>query len=184
MKFAISRFAGHPTTRVLTLCRAGVADLPALWQLQQQVMACLPDPALFVPTPEQELAAQLEHGFLLLVRDQRQIAGYICVEYCGASPRNYAADMGLSAAQLPLWANLDTVLVHPDYRGNGLQRLLLGLAEQRLAPAIRGLGCTVSPHNPHSLHNFLACGYQPVCRKEKYGGFDRLVLRKDLPPRK
>ena len=182
MKFAISRFRGRPTTRVLTLCPAGKADLPALWQLQKEIVACLPDPALFVATPEAELAAQLEHGFLLQLRDQGQIAGYVCVEYCGASPRSYAADMGLDLCQQPFWANLDTVLVHPDYRGNGLQRLLLGLAEQRLDPAIRGLGCTVSPHNPHSLDNFLACGYQPVCRKEKYGGFDRLVLAKPLRP--
>lgn len=167
---------------MLTLCPAGKADLPALWQLQKEIVACLPDPALFVATPEAELAAQLEHGFLLQLRDQGQIAGYVCVEYCGASPRSYAADMGLDLSQQPFWANLDTVLVHPDYRGNGLQRLLLGLAEQRLDPAIRGLGCTVSPHNPHSLDNFLACGYQPVCRKEKYGGFDRLVLAKPLRP--
>lgn len=40
----------------------------------------------------------------------------------------------------------------------------------------------MSPTNPHSLDNFLACGYQPLCRKEKYGGFDRLVLAKPLRP--
>lgn len=97
-------------------------------------MACLPDPALFVATPEAELAAQLEHGFLLQLRDQGQIAGYVCVEYCGASPRQLRRRHGAGSFPAAFWANLDTVLVHPDYRGNGLQRLLLGLAEQRLDP--------------------------------------------------
>ena len=33
--------------------------------------------------------------------------------------------MGIPEAEWEYWANADSVIVHPDWRGNGLQRILL-----------------------------------------------------------
>ena len=77
-------------------------------------------------------------------------------------------------------ANADSAIVHPDYRGNGLQRKLLEAALTRLRPGIVGIGATVSPENQYSLNNALASGFEIVCRREMYGGYDRYLLAKRL----
>ena len=38
--------------------------------------------------------------------------------------------------------------------------------------------CTVSPENQYSLNNALASGFEIVCRREMYGGYDRYLLAK------
>ena len=54
------------------------------------------------------------------------------------------------------WANADSAVVHPDWRGNGLQRKLLEAALPLVRPGIVGIGATVSPENQYSLNNALA----------------------------
>ena len=94
------------------------------------------------------------------------------------SPINYAAFMGIPREEWDGWANADSAIVHPDYRGNGLQRKLLEVALTLLRPGIVGIGATVSPENQYSLNNALASGFEIVCRREMYGGYDRYLLAK------
>lgn len=180
MEFIITRRGGIPCRETLPARLCTPEDIPALWVLEQQVLAALPDPTLFMPTLPEELAAQLKAGFILAVWDGEEAAAYVSVEYCRSSPRSYGRDAGAPDSELDAWANLDTVLVRPDLRGNGLQQALLTAAERFLAPGIRALGATVSPDNLHSRRNFEQCGWQVVCQKEKYGGVQRLVLQKRL----
>ena len=72
----------------------------------------------------------------------------------------------------------NSAIVHPDYRGNGLQRKLLEAALGLLRPGIVGIGATVSPENQYSLNNALASGFEIICRREMYGGYDRYLLKK------
>ena len=76
------------------------------------------------------------------------------------------------------WANADSAIVHPDWRGNGLQRKLLEAALPLLRPGIVGIGATVSPENQYSLNNALASGFTIAARREMYGGYDRYLLKK------
>ena len=80
----------------------------------------------------------------------------------------------------PFWANADSAVVHPDWRGNGLQRKLLEAALPLLRPGIVGIGATVSPENQYSLNNALACGFTIAARREMYGGYDRYLLEKRI----
>ena len=73
-----------------------------------------------------------------------------------------------------------STVVHPDWRGNGLQRHMLEAALPLLPESITHLGATVSPANPYSLSNALACGFTIRARREMYGGFDRYLLAKEL----
>ena len=86
--------------------------------------------------------------------------------------------MGIPRPAWDGWANADSVIVHPDYRGNGLQRKLLETALTRLRPGIVGIGATVSPENQYSLNNALASGFTIAARREMYGGYDRYLLKK------
>ena len=88
--------------------------------------------------------------------------------------------MGIPEAEWEHWANADSVIVHPDWRGNGLQRKLLEAALPLVRPGIVGIGATVSPENQYSLNNALACGFVIADRREMYGGYDRYLLKKML----
>ncbi len=66
---------------------------------------------------------------------------------CGRSAENYAAFLGVPQSQWQHWANADSAVVHPDWRGNGLQRAMLEAALPLLPPQITHLGATVSPDN-------------------------------------
>ena len=102
------------------------------------------------------------------------------VHLCGQSSENYAAFLGAPQSQWQHWANADSAVVHPDWRGNGLQRRMLEAALPLLPESITHLGATVSPANPYSLSNALACGFTIRARREMYGGFDRYLLAKEL----
>ena len=89
----------------------------------------------------------------------------------------------------PLWASREksgtagptpTAPSSTPTTGNGLQRKLLEAALTRLRPGIVGIGATVSPENQYSLNNALASGFEIVCRREMYGGYDRYLLAKAL----
>ena len=80
-----------------------------------------------------------------------------------------------------LWANADSAVVCPDWRGNGLYSAACWKAAlTALLAGASHLGATVSPANPYSLSNALACGFTIRARREMYGGFDRYLLAKEL----
>lgn len=108
------------------------------------------------------------------------MAAYLILRYCGQTEENYAAYFDLPPEEWDRWANADSAVVHPDYRGNGLQRKMLEAALPLLRPGIVGLGATVSPANAYSLNNALASGFAIVCRRAMYGGHDRYLLKKKL----
>ena len=95
-------------------------------------------------------------------------------------PDNYAAFLGVPPEEWCHWGNADSAVVHPDFRGNGLQRAMLEAALPLLPAEITHLGATVCPDNPYSLRNARAGGFEIRARREMYGGFDRYLLVKEL----
>ena len=110
--------------------------------------------------------------------DGARLGAYFILRYCGQSEHNYAAFLGVPKSEWDHWANADSAIVHPDWRGNGLQRKLLEAALPLLRPGIVGIGATVSPENQYSLNNALASGFTIAARREMYGGYDRYLLKK------
>lgn len=77
-----------------------------------------------------------------------------------------------------LSANYKICLVHPDYRGHGLQQLLGRRLEELARAEGIGLLCsTVSPHNPASVRSLEHLGYQRNSTLTKYG-FERVLYNK------
>ena len=109
-----------------------------------------------------------------------RLGGYLIVRFCGRSAHNYAAFMDVPRTEWEHWANADSAIVHADFRGNGLQRLMLEAALPLFPKKITHIGATVSPQNQYSLHNALASGFAIVSRREMYGGHDRYLLAKEL----
>lgn len=89
---------------------------------------------------------------------------------------NLGYEIGLDDEQLARVIHMDTAAVHPDFRGRGLQRRMMGQAQRQLPGRI--LLCTIHPDNRYSLQNALALGYRIEKRIDRYDS-QRYVLRKD-----
>jgi hypothetical protein len=75
------------------------------------------------------------------------------------SRENYGADIGLLPEELPKVAHRKTMAVHPDYRGNGLQRKMNpAQIELMRSASFRHACCTVSPKNSYSIPNHIDYG--------------------------
>lgn len=120
-------------------------------------------------------------GYLALNAETDEIAGVFMVTFPGNSKGNLGNDIGLSKEQLPLCAHMDSAAVLPKYRGNHLQCRLMQTAEKELAAlGYRYLLCTVHPDNRFSKGNALRQGYQVMKTTEKYGGYLRDILMKEI----
>lgn len=180
MELLLHKVCGRPASRTMTLRAAGPEDAAAFYALQNEVRAAMPHPEQFVPDTLENIARCLKEDLCIGGWDGGRLGAYFILRYCGQDAHNYAAFMGIPREEWDGWANADSAIVHPDYRGNGLQRKLLEAALTRLRPGIVGIGATVSPENQYSLNNALASGFEIVCRREMYGGYDRYLLAKAL----
>ena len=180
MDYFLQKVCGKPARQAVTLRRCTPAEASAVFALQNEVRAAMPHPEQFVPDTQENITAYLAHDLCLGVFDGERLGAYFILRYCGQDAHNYAAFMGIPREEWDGWANADSAIVHPDYRGNGLQRKLLEAALTRLRPGIVGIGATVSPENQYSLNNALACGFTIAARREMYGGYDRYLLEKRI----
>ena len=180
MELLLNKVCGQPAALPVAVRRCGPADAAEFYALQNEVRAAMPRPELFVPDTLENITSYLAHDLCLGVFDGKRLGAYFILRYCGQSEHNYAAFLGIPEEEWEHWANADSAVVHPDWRGNGLQRKLLEAALPLLKPGIVGIGATVSPENPYSLNNALACGFTIAARREMYGGDDRDLLKKEL----
>ena len=180
MELLLNKVCGQPAALPVAVRRCGPTDAAAFYALQNEVRAAMPHPEQFVPDTQENITAYLAHDLCLGVFDGERLGAYFILRYCGQSEHNYAAFLGIPQAEWDHWANADSAVVHPDWRGNGLQRAMLEAALPLLPPQITHLGATVSPDNSYSLHNAQASGFVIRCRREMYGGYDRYLLEKQL----
>ena len=180
MELILQKVCGRPAQLPIRLRRCGPADAAAFFALQNEVRAAMPHPEQFVPDTLENITAYLREDLCIGAYDGERLGAYFILRYCGRSAHNYAAFLGVPREEWEHWANADSAVVHPDWRGNGLQRHMLEVALPLLPESITHLGATVSPANPYSLSNALACGFNIRARREMYGGFDRYLLAKEL----
>ncbi len=122
-------------------------------------------------------------GLLYLCRNaaDRRLAGTFTLAFPGPGCDNLGRDIGFDGQKLLLTAHMDIAVVHPEFRGNGIQKLLMTLAGiDAAALGYRYLMCTVHPENTASMRSALSLGYEVVAMKEKYGGYERAVLLKTV----
>ena len=180
MELILQKVCGRSAQLPIRLRRCGPADAAAFFALQNEVRAAMPHPEQFVPDTLENITAYLREGLCIGAYDGERLGAYFILRYCGRSAHNYAAFLGVPREEWEHWANADSAVVHPDWRGNGLQRAMLEAALPLLPPNITHLGATVSPDNSYSLHNAQAGGFVIRCRREMYGGYDRYLLAKAL----
>ena len=118
MELLLNKVCGQPAALPVAVRRCGPADAAAFYALQNEVRAAMPHPEQFVPDTQENITAYLAHDLCLGVFDGERLGAYFILRYCGQSEHNYAAFLGIPRAEWDHWANADSAVVHPDWRGN------------------------------------------------------------------
>lgn len=162
----------------ITIRRGGPADLEAFLAFTHAVRDAMAETAWFALDPDEELRDLMAAGDMefWLAEAGDRLAAVFSIIRPGLREWSLGYELGLDLAALPRVTHMDTAAVHPDFRGLGLQRRLMRVAEQTLRGRI--LLCTIHPDNRYSLRNAQALGYRIEKRIERYGSI-RYILRKD-----
>ena len=120
-------------------------------------------------------------GYKAVDDEKQALAGIFIALIPDKKELNLGYDAGLSEEDCNKTAVMDTAAVLPAYRGQKLQYRLMQAAEKDLRKlGFKYLTGTIHPDNQYSLHNAVIQGYKVVNTKEKYGGFLRHIVLKDL----
>lgn len=151
-------------------------------ELQEIVAKRLDDKEIFRLTIIEEFRDLLcqDSSAIGVFTDEGLIA-YNIISIPSEFAENFGADICLPKEELKSVVHIKAVVVHPAYRGNGLQRRL---AQVHL-DVVRGRGyehvcSTVSPKNLISIENHFANGFVIKAIKMKYGGMLRYIMHKNL----
>lgn len=167
----------------------GMDHLHEVENLQQRVYRELKRKEVLVTDSFETMEEDLSNGGQILgvYNGSGQLIAYRFVSFPKQLSSNLGLDIGLSDHDLMKVAHLETTVVHPSYRGNGLQSETLKLAIPLIKEqGIRHILCTVSPFNPHSLYNVMTNGLKIKALKQKYGtqtdpeGLWRFILHRDM----
>lgn len=158
--------------------------------LQQNIYDGLPNKdVLAIDQPEEIIKAIKSGGFIIGVHNSsHQLIAYRYIAIPQIEKNNMGYDLHLPYNEMTKVAHLETTIVHPDYRGNGIQSKTLQSAFPILKEkGIQHVICTVSPFNLFSLMNIMKNGLKIKVLAKKYGhsldgsdGLWRFILHKNL----
>ena len=179
MDYFLQKVCGKPARQAVTLRRCTPAEAPAVFALQNEVRAAMLHPEQFVPDTLENITGYLRTGVCIGAWQQGRLGAYLILRLCGQSDENYAAFLGVPQSQWQHWANADSAVVHPDWRGNGLQRAMLEAALPLLPPhqaLLLASLVVLPPLRPHRVadplpppplqdaSNFTVASYQCSCK--------------------
>lgn len=185
----VSRANGEKREKEFEMLMLDDSKLDDVMKLQDLIYSNLRDKDIFATdTKEDYLKDMASGGFVLGVYVDKELISYRYVSFPGLSEKNLGLDLGMHPEALMSSANLETTVVHPDFRGNKLQKLTLDHAIELIKE--RGyyhLFSTVSPKNIFSLANVMSADLKVKGLKKKYGklpdnsdGKWRFILHRDL----
>lgn len=163
------------------------SNLQEIMELQGIIVRSLPDPEIFWTHPVEYFREIFEvERSVIGVLTEDGLAAYSLIYIPGEGGalegrENLGKDIDLSEDDRKKVAHLQATVVHPDYRGNSLQRRM---AKHHL-DVLKNKGCehilcTISPKNPASLRNIMSCGFVIKGLKVKFGGWWRYIMYKNI----
>ncbi|MBR4888960.1 MAG: GNAT family N-acetyltransferase [Clostridia bacterium] len=160
-------------------CRpCGPKDLNAMMALQEKVCAALENKELYVASDAERNGYILEKQGVIGAFCGERLVGYCSFIYPGTKESDYARHLGWDETLQPRCGAVDSAVVDPEFRGQGLQKRMARLAveEMRKKSPDGILLTTISPYNPASLRSMQAVGFAILHQKKMYGGKDRCIL--------
>ncbi len=165
----------------LTIRKLDVGYIGAMLDIQEEVIAALPNPDLLRRNTYQTLeVCFLPPSLVLGAFDGDKFVGFGILYIAGEDSENLAYSLD-SHGDLCEYANVKLVIVREGYRGNGLQRRFVKLFEEYSKNVgIKVLLSTVSPLNGYSSRNLEMSGFKVVKELKKYGGKERYLYYKNI----
>lgn len=158
-------------------------NLLDIMKLQDLIIHYICDKEMFRTHPPEYFLEhfKIENSTIGIFTDDGLIA-YSVLYFPGDRKDSFGIDIGLERDELDKVVHLATVAVHPEYRGNSLQKLMQGI---HLDTAMR-LGyehacCMVSPKNRASLQNIFSHGLKIKALKVKFDNRMRYIMHRHLP---
>lgn len=156
--------------------------IESIMNLQDEIINSLDDKSFFARTEK--------HEFEDIINTNGEILGVFTEEdkliAFGAMVKphllefNLGYDLNFDKSKLMKVAHMESTVVHPSYRGNRLQRLLVQYLEEIAIKKGCNIFCaTVAPNNKFSLNTLLQLEYKIALEKEKYGGLKRYIVIKE-----
>lgn len=164
---------------------AADADADALAGIIDTVYQQMEHPSWFMPDDADYIRKLMNPGQGLVWKAVEEetgaYAGVFMLLFPGETKENLGNDAGLSEEERQKVAHVESVAILPEYRGHGLQYRMMQMAETVARKKNYAyLLCTVHPENRFSRNNMVKMGFHSVVTKEKYGGFLREVMMKQL----
>ena len=191
-RYGFYAFTRQDQRKVLRIIRPEVSDQEDILQLQNRVLEQLEQPAWFSPSSPEEIGAIFsspkDYAAVQICDGSRIVA----FAYAIRNPRpQQDVNVDLQALGLPHELQqqciLDTVFVDPQYRGFGMQQVLVDILCQWMAmEGKKHITATIHPDNAYSRKNFLDNGFACVTQMPipKYGSqrhvYSRKLSRKDI----
>jgi len=157
-------------------------DLPRIMKLQGIVARNLPDHEMFRIDSEEYFKRHFSgaHNVIGVIAEE-ELSAYCVISFPGLEGDNFGRDIGLKPEELSKVAHMETVAVHPAYRGNSLQRRIGRIHLDLLRTMdCEHILCTVSPKNYPSLRNLFFFDFTIRALKVKYGWMLRGILYKNI----
>ncbi|MEW9052196.1 MAG: GNAT family N-acetyltransferase [Neobacillus sp.] len=159
-------------------------DKREILRVQEEVAAQLTDKDSLATLSEEEFEYILSgKGLMLGVFAANQLIAFRALLVPAIDDEHLGWDIGLSEDELAKVIYQEISCVLPEFRGNGLQKILAVLIMEELSNQdhpYRYICCTVAPFNIPSLKDKFAQGMHIATVKEKYGGRLRYIFVLDL----
>lgn len=172
--------------KILRIIRSGKSDKHSILDLQQRVISSMENPEWYSPSTEAEIQAALENP-----------QDYSCIQVCSGDrvvafsfaiinpTQHQDIILDLKEQGHPYAKQgqciLDTIFVDPNYRGFGIQKVLINiLCSWAATLGKRNISATVHPDNHFSGDNFLKNGFTLITKAPiaKYGSHRNVFTKK------
>ncbi|MBE7148364.1 GNAT family N-acetyltransferase [Bacillus mycoides] len=152
--------------------------------LQNVVVEALEDQGRLQPLSLEEFQYILEgNGMMIGAFIENELIAFRALLVPPIDNEHLGLDIGLPESQLHRVIYQEISNVHPNCRGNGMQKILAAVIMDELQKEDSQYDyvcCTVAPFNIPSLKDKFAQGMEIAVLKEKYGGSMRYVFVKEL----
>lgn len=152
--------------------------------LQNVVIEALEDKGRLQPLSQEEFQYILEgNGMMIGAFIENELIAFRALLVPPIDDEHLGLDIGLSESDLHRVIYQEISNVHPNCRGNGMQKILATVIMDELQKEDSKYDyvcCTVAPFNIPSLKDKFAQGMEIAALKEKYGGSMRYVFVKGL----
>ena len=165
----------------VTIREATKDDAEEIASLMKLVHDSMANKALYVCDDLSYVKEQLSgNGFAFVCEsDSGEIVGSFVCRFPHNSLDNLGLDVGLPSSVLHKVVHMESMVVHPDFRGMRLGKQMLEKCEEHaVSLGYNYMLCTVSPRNGPSLGVIESRKFNKACTKEKYGGLLRSIYLK------